>query len=564
MKKHTVCPECEAAFAHTPGLVGQTIRCQTCSHVFVVTGPPAPAAAPNPAAGPPPAPPPLPPKKARGATRPGRDADDDRPRARAARYRDADDEAGRGAPRRQPKAGGLLIGVMACLGVLFVAVLGAAIVYLVWPNKQNTPPTAPAYAGSEATSSTPLVQPPQDDTPVNLDDILNQGKKNPPPIIAPPPRKPKGRENPGFAAKDDPPIPPAVLPPAADIAVKPLFPAAAPANLKPADFAGDTVEVASPHPISHVVPAGSGRYLLLHHDAHQKVSVLDVPAAKVVKTLPLGEGGAMIAGGHDFFVAYLPKANEFQRFSLKTLEPDQKAANPHAAPVAAVGMGAASNGPVVVCLPEKAARSPGRNQLRFFDPTAMKAADYPVDGDAPTTPLGVFDKPVVLRVSANGGVFGAWTRGFPFGVYTHAFVAGGRVNRYRGPHEMRGALPAADGKLVYSQDRAFGPTGAPVTDSAGGPFTKVQYLPAVVGPEYLVVNDEGDGFDKHVLTFAVRSAANNDSLVLSRVEGADGAADVPFGQTPRYDEFFFLIPAAKVLAVRPPKNPNSIILCKIK
>ena len=40
--------------------------------------------------------------------------------------------------------------------------------------------------------------------------------------------------------------------------------------------------------------------------------------------------------------------------------------------------------------------------------------------------------------------------------------------------------------------------------------------------------------------------------------------DVPFGQSPHMEKHVFLIPAAKVLAVHPPKNPNSIILCKIK
>ncbi len=582
MKKYNVCPECEAEFNYKPGLVGQTIRCQTCSHLFVVNGPPETADKPKAAAGPPPAPPPLPPKKARGDDRPrpsrvvpgrrARDDDDadDRPRGKAARYRDADDEAGggRGGPPRK-KSGGLMIGLMAFLGVLFVAVLGGGIVYLVWPNKSPTAPTAtnPGYASnSNTTSSAPRAQPPRDDAPRNLDDILNQGKKNLPADPAPPPRKPNGRPKPNDGPPPDPFNPrndPAPLPPGGDIAVKPLFPAPAGAGPSRVAFAGDTLEVASPHPISKVVPAGSGKYLILHHDTHQKVSILDVAAAKVVKTLPLGQAGAMIAGGHDFFVAYLPKTNEFQRFSLKTLEPDQKAANPHAGEIGAVGMGAASNGPVVACLTDKSARFPDRNPVRFFDPNAMKAAEYPVTGGL-TTPVGVFGRPIVLTVSANGGVFAAWTDGFPFGVYSHVFTAGGRVERYHDNGGPRTIFPSADGQFLYTEGRIFGPDAKPLTEPLRGFDRKVHYLPAVTGPEYLMIEEKGGAFEPHTLSFEMRSATSKEAVAIPQVDGADGVLEAPLGQSPRPDKYFFLIPAAKVLAVHPPKNPNSIILCKIK
>ncbi|WP_020468426.1 zinc ribbon domain-containing protein [Zavarzinella formosa] len=589
MKRHNTCPECEAAFDFRPGLVGQTIRCQTCSHVFMVKGPDEDASSqsnkPKSAAT---APPPLPPKKSRRdaedddrprakrnsydrtGNRRDRNDDEDEPRNKAAQYREQDDLAGggRGGSSPKRKSGGLMIGVIACVGVLFVAVLAGGVAWLAWPDKTKMSSTSSQMASNTGKNEafTP-VRPPRNDEPRNLDDILNQGKQNfpadpfQPPNIQLPPNQPFPRDPFGLPKTVKPPV---ALPKGENLVIKPLFPAPVDAKLTPADFLGNTTEIPSPHPITKVIPAGSGRYLLLHHELHQKVSVLDVPAAKIAKTIPLGQPKTIIAGGHDFFVAYLPDTKEFQRFSLQTMEPNQKMANRVGGEIGAIGMGAASNGPVVICLKEKSAGRDEKRAIQFLDPNTMQPGNYGIGGQRITFPLGLAEKPIALNVSGNGGVFTAWTKEFPAGVYSYVFGENGQANRYFEHIGPRTVFPSGNGKFLFSEGRIYGPDVKPVTEQVGGFNHKIWYLPAVTGPEYLMIEEKRQGFDKRTLEFEIRSTADKNTSSIPQVDGIEDLAESSQRMGFPMEQHFFLIPSAKTLAVHPLKNQNSIILCKAK
>ncbi len=78
--------------------------------------------------------------------------------------------------------------------------------------------------------------------------------------------------------------------------------------------------------ITDVCAGGGGRFLFLFLPREKKLAVFDAEAGQVIKYLPTVEDNVRFAAGQDVLVLYLPERNEFQRWSLKTLE--REAAEP--------------------------------------------------------------------------------------------------------------------------------------------------------------------------------------------------------------------------------------------
>src|SRR5262249_12287603 len=109
---------------------------------------------------------------------------------------------------------------------------------------------------------------------------------------------------------------------------------------------GAKATVPLPGTVRDVCVGGGGRYLLLHVPQHSKLAVFDCREAKVVKYLPVAEGGAYFAAGLDKLFVGLPSRNQIQRWDLTTFECEATAPAP--VPLRGLAMGSAAREPLVV------------------------------------------------------------------------------------------------------------------------------------------------------------------------------------------------------------------------
>lgn len=589
-RRQHCCPECETPFTFRPGLIGQVIRCQSCSHVFEVEDPAKKPGQPSgeSASAKQPVPPPLPRRE------PPRD---DRPRARRDSYgrinQDVDDDRRpRSQSRRRETAldaptgsnGKGLIITLGVISFLVVAGIGALVLVLAWPKNQINQP-APQVATNQPNQNlppvvnpnpgnNPIVQPPRAEER-NLDDILNQGN-NRNPNLPPqqfPPNIPKQEvvipKNPGMIP------PPNLLPPRKDppptdqpkpgsLEIKPKFAVAKPVVPKTASFEQDILEIATLHVIGQVIPCQAGQLLLLNHQQHQKISVLNVSTGKIIKTIDVNERQALVAGGHDFFVVYQPKANTLTRYSATTFEIEEIHIR-QGEEIVTLGMGTASNGPLICHLKYDIRRSRNWEQsFEFLNPKLMKADAYKIDNVTGGFPIGFMGKPVDLSVSANGAVFSPSTRGASSGGNIGMF-SDDQIKRFYKFGGRDGSLVSHDGKFIFTENQILTTDLNPAMAPLGGGFNKTYLVPAVNGPEYLAIGSESQGGELTLKTFEVRTTESKE--IVGRFPTVDGVAGIctnPFGSEMYLGTRLFFISGANVLVVHPPKTPNCVMLHKMK
>jgi hypothetical protein len=577
-----LCPQCETAFAYSPALLGKTVKCRQCQHMFVVDSPPAdapPAEAPTTAV-----PPPLPARvmadrDVQRRTK-QREADDRRrgdepPRSR--RRDEPDDDppvARRRVPAAAPKSSGagVLIGLIAvCL--LGVVGIGAGIAWAVWPrSSKDTTPTQ-----SAAIPSTPPVV---TEPPKTLDDLINNAPKRPDP-------RPQIKfDPPAPAPKFDPPVapvpPPAVRPkrplvvpgppPGIDVRPPELAPRAAPEfkpvtalPISPPALTKAIEEFGLPGPAEFGVVAGGGKLILLHLPAQSKIGVFDV-AAKKLGYVDATDPKPMIAGGMNHFLVYQPQKNTVERYNTRTLEKEATLPASFPGEVKALAMGSASNGPLVAAL--GGARQPGRRGATFglFDPVTLKELAIDIDGDRNDSGFGFADQSVAVRVSADGRVVTGW--GVQHHLGTECLVIdGGRATRHgRNAIASRVPLfPSADGRTLYGAGGPYTPTGQPI--GGGGrehfaPWDRPGYVPAAHGDFVLVLTPQqrlgGDRPPKAEIFLGQEKKALH------------WMGDMPEAVTPRpgetreeYDRQIFLIPDAQLLVAIDGQNRCRLVLHKV-
>src|SRR5262245_22812751 len=298
------CPSCKAVSALPEVLRGKNVRCAACKTIFLVPGSSPVAkqearevlpidepieAQPgelhgslqtSPANGPPP-----------------------RPRPTA------------GVPRRdnrmpvdEPEPEGLpLAWILGGVGALVL--VGLAVGLTVWlPQPEDQPP--------------PMVQVPH--RPVFNE---RKGEWMPPVAVKPDPpiptKKDPARFDPPFPRKEDPPRPGPAAPRKEDPPKPPEPPVLEPFDLgvvealeiKPCPIKGDSEERSLPGTVSDMTLAGGGRLIILGMASLRKIAIFDVNEARVVKYLPMGESGAILAAGMDKLFVCLPEANVIQRWS---------------------------------------------------------------------------------------------------------------------------------------------------------------------------------------------------------------------------------------------------------
>ncbi|AMV22811.1 hypothetical protein VT84_00265 [Gemmata sp. SH-PL17] len=257
---------------------------------------------------------------------------------------------------------------------------------------------------------------------------------------------------------------------------KPGFvrPAAAPAKITPTK-AADKSEIKLPGSADMTCMGGNGRYVLFRVPKVKQVAVLDVCEGKVVKYLPLGEEGALIAAGNEHLFVLNPTANVVQRWNLKTFEKELTVANPLKGTPRQLLVGHATDGPVFVVGPNRALDG------KTFKEIELGAGAN--GGGGMGGMAGHPQYPPSARVSADGRVFAWWTMGLsPSGLSSMVVGDEGAKSYYE--HTSVGAiLPGPDGTLftagaLYTPELkalgdAKGLSGQPIPPAHGRLFLTV-------------------------------------------------------------------------------------------
>lgn len=355
--------------------------------------------------------------------------------------------------------GGGLVG----LGLLFWFLAGAAQPQPIANNNAAQPKFAPAPQAMNPV-------PPPDPGP-------GIGLPNGDPPIAPAPMFP---EVPGLAEVKKPkPTKPLNLP------ATPVRPKITPPVL------AEKKDYKLPDTIARAIPAGGGRYLLLHIPSQRKVGVFDVNTAKIERFIDIAEDKPLLAAGMNKMLVYLPAAKILQRYDIEKGEREaSKVINvPN---VKALATGSASAGPLVVAASEGG---------RLFDVESLAEIDLPQD-EAPPDPFGgppgIMPGPKRLPfqsekvwASANGKMF-VGQGGFDGSA---VLFEGNQLKIIRAHGESwMYSQPSADAKYVFR-----GGLGALTTDGqktndvvhsvpGGNAFVGYFFLPAADGPFYFHIH----------------------------------------------------------------------------
>lgn len=142
--------------------------------------------------------------------------------------------------------------------------------------------------------------------------------------------------------------PPPVLPPREPADTRPLvqMPTRVMAITPPPTL--EAVELTLPGPAEAVCLGGGGRFVIYRIGTAKQLAVLDVSAAKLVKTIPLTTAAAPFAAGMNKLFVYQPDTKSLQRWDLATWEKEFEGPCPVGGEPTALAMGHLTDGPLYV------------------------------------------------------------------------------------------------------------------------------------------------------------------------------------------------------------------------
>ncbi|MEM7476443.1 MAG: serine protease [Planctomycetota bacterium] len=201
-----------------------------------------------------------------------------------------------------------------------------------------------------------------------------------------------------------------------------------------------------PGQIANVVPAGGGRYLVIHLEKDRKLAIFDCAKVKIHGYISLANSPILYAAGMEDVLVVYPDNNLFQRFDLLSQERRLSRQLPFGGVMTAMAMGSGSYGPLLMV------HSAGQSALdrltyEFFDPISLRKSNIQFEGRINNTS---YRDRIHLRSSIDGSVFGCWaTSHSPTGI--EAFVINGnRCKTYHEHDSTAFVLPSHDGSKVYT------------------------------------------------------------------------------------------------------------------
>ncbi len=309
-----------------------------------------------------------------------------------------------------------------------------------------------------------------------------------------------------------------------------------PAALTPAKIDGASAVVNLSSPAADVCVGGAGRFVVFHLPNEKQLAVLDVCAARVVKTIAAPEKVLFTASMDMLFVVDVEN-NRIERWNLTTLAKDGFLPLPVSSglTVSAVAIGSASNGPLLV-----QARSDGRLGERFlFDVVVGRE----VKGSR-TIAVGPDKEHSRLHASADGRTF---LRVHPKSeaeviVVTDTSYYESEVDAsFEGAGDF--AVLSGDGQTVFTHDSIETRTGSVI---GRGPLGAGPCFPAATGPLVLAASQ------KRLALFAGRD--RKPLAELPPIPALEPVFDRK--KVPHPDRHVVFVPAAQALVVLAPDGAS--------
>jgi hypothetical protein len=306
------------------------------------------------------------------------------------------------------------------------------------------------------------------------------------------------------------------------------------------------VVVSLPSAVADLCAGGGGRYLVLHLPGQRQLAVFDASAAKVVKSLPVGDDRVKFAAGRDKLFVHMGGSGTLARWSLTTFE--REAAVPYSPPdLQALCMGSAADGPLGVV---------AGGTINFVDTKTLQP--LAVEWAGGKTP--VLGTPFV-RASADGRVF-AGRDGVGGEPHTErvVFVEGRQASfRERWSIPPSVLVPGPDGRTLFSGYGLYNNDLQPLEAAARRHEAK-SYLPAEHGPWYVQLEPGGPEQGRGTLSFFVPGQPK----AFARLEDVEGVfpENISYGKLHgdmAHDRRVHLIPDARLLVTLPASNDRLVL-----
>jgi hypothetical protein len=172
----------------------------------------------------------------------------------------------------------------------------------------------------------------------------------------------------------------------------------------------DTKPIKMNEPVTDMISAGSGRYLLIR--AKGELAVVDLTRRERVKTINLADS-SLIAGGANCFVIYNSFSTKFEKWSLDSMTKVFEAPPPKDLKPSEIALGHSSNGPLFVYDIPRVSGSSTKLSCAFLDLEAFKGkTEMFYEGNLQSSRGGDDGLAELLqtqiRAAGNGSCFTMW------------------------------------------------------------------------------------------------------------------------------------------------------------
>ncbi|MCE9553984.1 MAG: trypsin-like peptidase domain-containing protein [Planctomycetes bacterium] len=303
-----------------------------------------------------------------------------------------------------------------------------------------------------------------------------------------------------------------------------------------------------------VAVGGGGRYLVLHFKELRKLGIFDIKTRKIIGYVSAADDKVTFAASQNHVVVHLGAAGTISRYRLDNQEREKSV--PLAEEVAAMGMGSASEGPLVVVTSGYYAGFGRIFDLQKLQPRDMRLTGYRTS----QATSGTFNIGRIINVSADGRLVGGTNEGVsPSGVYL-ALIDGDTVE-VRHEHSSWGAIrPAPTGEIVYTSRGAHGTNLKPLSSPGGYAIPELTR-----GVFTLVMRDASDRGSKKGATLSLQVQGDSRPLAtLDRKQlGIDSLPSHPvhFANAPWHQRLLFHAPEKTLVAI--PDDRQRLILADL-
>jgi S1-C subfamily serine protease len=312
------------------------------------------------------------------------------------------------------------------------------------------------------------------------------------------------------------------------------------ASIKEPTLPSERTSIKLPAPVDDILPAGGGRFLLLHMRQLRRLGVFDVNQARVVASIPLPGDDLCLAAGREKIICVSSDQGIVARYGLETFAKELVVPLEDGGSIDEVCMGSASDGPLMIMR---------REGFSFLDVDTLKKLQITTGKESERwKAFGNF--PLRVSASADGSTFAAWQPGtVPADI--HVMRLDG--NRARGGFvraSVGDLIPSNDGGLLFGNGGIFS---ADLKQLHEEQFRGLRCVPTSHPGFFLAIapGPDGGGNSRPQLKVTVFTTADRKPLLA--ISGVDDLAEPLPGTIGRprltSGKIVHLVPAAKLLVI---------------